>query len=137
MLGYAITATLPQLRAEAESLLIDACEMQERTGGTMDPATGHVTPTWTTYATSVCRVRPRDVDSRPRVGGEPLPESGYVVALPMSSQSPSVGHRFYITASMHDPSLVGRVLYVESPPPTGSQLVLRRVECTLTEPADR
>ncbi len=112
----------------------DCCTLEQRTGSSEpDPLTGHVTETWTAYWAGPCRVRMLR-STGARVAGEPVRDLQPVLQLPVTARVPSPGHRAVLRSS--DPGLNGVVLYVVEVP-GGTQLAMRRVECSLTRPADR
>lgn len=112
----------------------DCCTLEQRTGSSEpDPLTGHVTETWTAYWAGPCRVRMLR-STGARVAGEPVRDLQPVLQLPVTARVPSPGHRAVLRSS--DPGLNGVVLYVVDAP-GGTQLTMRRVECSLTRPADR
>ena len=135
MIGTAIGGALARLRAEAESLMVDSCQLQRRTGGSLDPDTGFVADEWETYWTGKCRVRSGGREAaESQIGGEPVLNLGPVLQVPVDAPVPLRGHRAVVTSV--DPGLSSVPLYIESVP-TGTRLVMRRIRTSLARPADR
>lgn len=93
--------------------MVDACEIRRRTGETVDDTTGEVTATYTDVYDGRCRVQQAGAQA-----GSEEPGEAYVlmlrleVQLPMSVTGLEVGDEIEVTASVHDPDLVGRVFLV-------------------------
>ena len=131
MLGGDVSAALPPMRAQAESNMLDSCELQKRGKRTLDEETGEAVSEWETYWSGPCRVRTATDTVFPvRSGGERVDLEDPVLALPVSAPEPLVGHRA-VVASMPD-----RPLYVTGVR-VGSQLVRRRVQVALALEAER
>jgi hypothetical protein len=106
-------AVLARGRAAAEALMVDTCSIRRRSGEATDPDTGEVTGTYTDVYDGRCRVQQAGTQA-----GSEEPGEAYVlmlrleVLLPMSVTGLEVGDEIEITASVHDPDLVGRVFLV-------------------------
>lgn len=129
MLGHDVGHALPELRRQADSTLRDVCDLQSRTGSTVDATTGARIDTWTTYATAVaCRVRTTLGETVSEAGPAQITAQRMTCAVSESQAGVEVGHRLVVTAS-DDASLVGRHLYVRAIP-RGTDMVLRRLTVT-------
>jgi len=131
MLGDAVAAELPYLRAQAESLMVDTCRI-----------TGDGTPVWNdtdgvfvpgarvTVYEGKCRLRkpsaaPRDVDS----GEAGWAVADFVLSLPIDgSEAVANGHAVEILTSANDPAAVGLLLEVQGGH-WQSQSTARRLPC--------
>ncbi len=101
-------------RLAAEALMVDECTIRRRAGSTTDPDTGQITPTYTTVYSGACRVQQRTGQAREETPG---PAELLMVRrelhLPVAtSTGVQAGDQVSMTASVHDPDLVGRVLVV-------------------------
>jgi hypothetical protein len=113
-------------RRAAEAGMVDACVIRRRTGETVG-ADAVVTPTWATLYTGKCRVQIRAEAGQ----GEEVGEAYRVierreVQLPITAAGLAEGDRIEITASAHDPELVGKV-YAVRDVPAKSEATARRV----------
>lgn len=101
---------LTAARREAERGMVDACEITRVTGSTTDRTTGARTEDTETVYTGQCRVQ--EIFSFARDSG-PSPDQHVlaryrILQLPVvGSEGVRVGDRVEITASVHDPDLVG------------------------------
>lgn len=117
-LGQDIAAALPEMRAQAESLMVDAGRIRRQTGTTPDPDTLEEVPVYADVWAGPCRVQrsgalsPRD--SSP--GGYEFGIKSLIAQLPVSATGMVRGDVFEVTAvgSISDPSLVGLVATVEA-----------------------
>ena len=115
MLGHDVAATLPELRAQAESLMVDACVIDRQSGETLNVTTGQMTPTYAPVYSGRCRVQaPGTQGGNPNAGEHQFTVLGHVVQLPIDATVYAVGDRVRITAASLDPALVGRVFTVTS-----------------------
>lgn len=113
MLGADIAAALPELRAHAESRMIDACRVTrpgEGQGPWNDETRDYDPPAPVTVYDGRCEVQERDTQEQDRLAGEAeLDTQRYTVKLPVAA---SVGVRkgddVEITAATLDPDLQGR-----------------------------
>lgn len=137
MIGDVIAAWLPDLRREAESLLIDTCLIERRTGQTSnDPGTGMSTPTYATYWSGPCRALVRSDTQPVPVGAELANVLHLEVSIAVDAPAPHIGHRITITAAVFDSSLAGAQVFVTGVP-VGSQMILRRITAEKAQGADR
>lgn len=110
MMAY--TSVLARARAAAERLMVDECVIRRRVGETTGPG-GVVTPIYEQRYAGRCRVQQPTMLAQPQRPGE-----AQVLALrlevhvPMAVTGVQVGDEVEITASAHDPDLVGRVLII-------------------------
>ena len=118
-LGAELAAELPELRALAESLMLDTARVDEITGVTTDPLTGASTSTYATVygpdiaplpgkRSGMCKVQGLDPqEANPEAGGATLTVQRYAIHVPVGAFVPKVGHVVTITATALDPNLVG------------------------------
>jgi hypothetical protein len=107
------------VRAQAAhlKLMVDACTITRKVSEVTDSDTGVVTPTYTTIYTGVCRVKQRSqtgvVGGRPKDVGEAY-NLLLAIELQLPNSVPTINaeDRVTITASVHDPDLVGRVFHI-------------------------
>lgn len=130
MLGDDITAVLPQLRAEAESLQTDTCTIT-RPGegqGTFDPGTGTTTPPAATevYA-GQCRFRaPSLTEVNTTAGEHQWTTQDLVLSLPATAVGPRPDDTVVCDTSALDPALAGATFVVVAAL-KGSQITARRL----------
>lgn len=128
MLGDVITEALPRHQAEAESLLVDRCTFERKTGRQQrDPVTGISADVWESYASGVpCQVGKAGLVPRTTAAGaDVLSSTGRVLKVSVDSVDPQVDDRAIVTSS-RDATLVGKVLYIRAVP-RGTLMVLRRL----------
>ncbi len=108
------SAVLARGRAAALAMMVDTCSIRRRTGETTDDNTGVITPTYDDpLYEGPCRVQQTGTQASAQQPGE-----AYVlmlrleVQLPMTVVGLEVGDEIEITASAHDPDLVGRTFLV-------------------------
>lgn len=105
-------SVLARGRTAAEAGMVDACTIRRKTGESTG-AGGIVTPTYSTLYTGKCRVQQAAAQAQQQDPGE-----AYVlmlrleVQLPMSVTGLQTEDEVTITASVHDPDLVGRVFLI-------------------------
>lgn len=105
-------SVLARGRAAAELLMADACTIRRKTGESTGTG-GVVTPTYSTLYTGKCRVQQAAAQAQQQDPGE-----AYIlmlrleVQLPMSVTGLQTEDEVTITASEHDPDLVGRVFLI-------------------------
>lgn len=117
-------------RAAAEALMVDRCTIRRRTGETVDPDTGDVTPTYTVlYSDQRCRAQSRGYwGERRDVGEADLIVLQIELQLPIAVTGLQVSNEVTIDASVHDPDLIGRVLRIKDLSHK-SHATARRVMC--------
>lgn len=101
-------------RAAALALMVDTCVIKRVTAETTDPFSGTITPTLTTVYSGVCRVQHGEAQAREEanVGQAYLLMLILELQLPMTVTDLQVDDQVTVTASVHDPDLVGRVFTV-------------------------
>ena len=113
-LGDMLAATLPQLRAQAESMMRDTVLVRRRTGTVPDGQGGDVA-TYVQVYTGRGRVQRAQVQaSTPEAGGHTFTVARLQVHLPLTADV-QVGDEITVTASDEDPLLTGahfRVTFV-------------------------
>lgn len=129
MLGDDIAAALPELRAHAESMMTDTCEIHEP-----DLWAGEIRQqgarAWTYQGRNQipCRVKASEMQPRSAgVGGEPVMSLTLSISLPMEV-CPVEAQVITVLGSIYDPSLVGRRFDVVAAG-VGSQITARRLSC--------
>jgi len=124
------TTALARGRAMAEAGMTTTCTITRVTGETTNPVTAVITPTTVTVYSGKCRMQQRSVDP-----SQEQPGQAFVRLVPFELQLPvttSTGIRaedlVTVTASEHDPDLVGRTFRV-----TGlahkEEATARRIRC--------
>lgn len=119
MLGDAIRAALPRLRAEAESMMFDACTVTVPGAGDPDPITGETArvtvypdPAWQAdhpWKHGPCKVQSLDAqETNPAAGGAIYTVQRYRVDFPVGSFAPVIGAEVTMGAVTFDPNLTGR-----------------------------
>lgn len=124
-----VATALARGRAAAESLMVDACTIRRRNGGTTDPDTGYPTQPYTDLYAGQCRVQQATAQAqREDVGEDRLLLLRLEVQLPMTVVGLEVGDEITITAAAYDPDLVGRVFLVHDLAHK-THATSRRVQC--------
>ena len=119
MLGDAIAAELPYLRAQAESLMVDTLFVEVLTGAmTTDPVTLAEVPEWAEMYAGHGRVqRPGALSPREQVnGGFEFGIKSLIAQLPLSAVGIQRGMRVTVTAvgPLTDPDLLDVVATVQA-----------------------
>jgi hypothetical protein len=115
MIGHDVARVLPELRAQAESLMVDACIVTAGGGApTWDDANGQWdAPASSTVYEGKCRVQTTlTAEGKPDAGEREWTVQSLAVAVPMSVVGVGIGDIVTVTASEFDPDLVGRVFTV-------------------------
>jgi len=108
-LGEDLAAVLPELRAEAESLMLDSCTIVRPGDPVTDPNTGVVTPGGSTVYTGKVKIQTYEAqESNPEAGGATFTVQRYALHIPVGSYQPAVGDVASITTAALDPNMVGR-----------------------------
>ena len=117
-LGSDIAAALPELRAQAESMMQDAVLIERQTGTTPDPVTLEEIPTWATVHEGQARIqRTGQVSPSEQVVGEvEFGINAVIVQMPLSAVGVKKGHRVTVTAvgASSDPDLLGLTATVQA-----------------------
>lgn len=129
MLGHDIAAALPELRAQAESLMVDTLLIEDETGETtIDPVTLAEVPEYAEVYAGPGRVqRPGSLSPREQVsGGFEFGVKALLAQLPLSATGITPGMRVTVVAvgATTDPDLLDMVATV-------------RANLTKTHPAKR
>lgn len=87
-LGYDIAAALPEMRAQADSIMASRVVISRETGTVRDPETGNNVPSWTVIYEGKARVRmpstqAREIDQ----AGQRIVESAPTLSLPIGDAS--------------------------------------------------
>lgn len=105
-------SVLARGRAAAEALMVDACTIRRVTSQSTG-AGGVVTPTYSTLYTGKCRVQQDKAQAQQQDPGEAaVLMLRLEIQLPMSVTGLQAEDVVTITASAHDPDLVGRVFII-------------------------
>lgn len=136
MIGPAITAALPFIQSQAESLMTDEVTFTRAAGTpTFDPSTGsYTTPTPMVVYSGKCRISGHKTrfDRVYEAGAEPVSTMRIYVDLPVAADyDAAVDDIGTVTASL-DPRAVGQKLRVRQPQ-YGSQMSARHLGCEWTE----
>lgn len=108
MLGDDIAAALPEMRAHAESLMVDACVIERRRERVMDPVTLEYGDAWTPLYSGRCRVQVSAIQPAAEpVAGRSFVVTDAVVQLPASAPDFRDDDRVTITGCVFDPVMVG------------------------------
>lgn len=117
-LGDDIAATLPELRAHAESMMRDTIRLERQTGTTPDPVTLEEVPTWATVYDGKARIqRTGQVSPSEQVVGEvEFGLNAVLIQLPLTAVGVKKGHRVTVAAvgPESDPDLLGLVATVQA-----------------------
>lgn len=112
MIGDDITQALPELRAQAESLMTETCRVERDTGRrAYYPDTHADIPIRKTVYAGRCRIKP--VAGTPAAGartlfGQEINSLSHIGTLPISVTDVRADDRLTITGSDLDPGQVGR-----------------------------
>jgi hypothetical protein len=118
MLGEDIAQALPELRAHAESLMVDTLTVEVPNGTTLDPDTLEEVPAWAPVYEGPGRVqRPGALSPREDVaGGYEFGVKAILAQLPLTATGITAGARVTVTAlgPLSDPDLLGLVATVQA-----------------------
>lgn len=121
-----ILATLPVFRAEAESLMLDACTITRPGAPVTDPDTGNVTNTATTVYTGKCKVQSKDsATSNPEAGEATFTVVSRQIHIPANSADVQDGDVVTITASLLNAFTVGKQYRVDGFEPDSMDTAFR------------
>ena len=132
-LADAIAATLPELRAHAESMMVDTCTVTRASAGApvVDNNSGTVTPAAPrTIYSGPCRVQvPDAVEKAEEAGGDALSVQAAIISLPVAgSEAVAVGDVVTVTSATFDADLA-EVDYVVRGLHRKSHATARRLRC--------
>lgn len=116
-------------RAFLTASLVDTCTIQHPTGMTENLVTGVGTPTYSTVYTGPCRVQGGESASGQDIAEAHLAVLSPILIVPIEVVGVVEGDVVTITASRHDPELVGRVFRINGPHHK-SHATARRFTCT-------
>ena len=115
----AVTGALPEMRRQAESLMLDRGVMRRATGDTtQDPDTGSTVPVFADLFTSKAKIQTRNLQAREaEVGGRTSTTVRVELHLPVSAPAVEVGDVWEVTrvSSLSDMQLLGRKFRVIAP----------------------
>lgn len=114
--GASLIDVLPELRAQAESLMVDQCVVRRPTGHTaQDPDTGSEVPEYADVFVSPCKVQARTlVALEAEVGGRTSTTVRLELHMPLDVPLVKAYDVAEIVDS-HDPQLVGRKFTITAP----------------------
>lgn len=108
MLGDAIRGALPRLRAQAESMMFDTCEVREIVGEETGPDGRVVAVYGEPIYAGRCRVSgDRPYEQTPEAGGLEFNVRRFILSLPAATGPYLENMRVAITASEFQPHIVG------------------------------
>lgn len=133
LIGDQVEAELLELRAQAESLMVDTVRVERKSGSTMDPTTLEMVDDWSLIYAGPCRLLPVNVAGVKEAAGDTsFAVADARIATPITADSGAIrnGDRATITAVgvVGDPADVGRV-FTLTRDPSRSHRVERRFSC--------
>ncbi len=120
ILGDALTAALPELRQQAESLMVDSCTVTRATGATtLDPVTLAEVPVFAAVWSGACRIQRSGALSPREVSGAAGYEFGIdsvMAQLPIAATGIQRGDVLEVTAvgPVTDPDVLGMKATVQA-----------------------
>lgn len=125
MIGDAIAAALPELQAEAESLMTATCRIERRTGSRFDPYLNTDVATYAPVYEGMCRVRADNAGAAEILAGEQqVTAQSYRCLVPITAPAIRPHDRLTVTAS-DDPRQQGKAFSVTTVA-TSSEPICRR-----------
>lgn len=131
-----VTRVLPELRAEAEALMVDTCTITAPGAPSWNDTTGTYTPgSPVTAYSGKCRVQvPVSVPGSQIAGEAEWVTAATVVSVPITgSTTVDVGNLVTITACVNDPALVNKTFAVVGVPLRKTFATARRLHCQAVE----
>lgn len=129
MIGDEVAAALPQLQAQAESLMTDHLLVQVLGKAQFDPASGGSSrPVLSIPYDGPGRVRVERQEAVQDVADDSVTVQRFLVSVPVDVTTVRKGHQVTVAAS-RDAGMVGQVLYIKAVQ-GGSQVVQRRFVAT-------
>lgn len=108
-----LSAALPFLQAQAESLMLDSCIIDRPGEPVTDPETGAVTPSYTPVYEGKCKVQlGASQAASPEAGGAVFNVQRSRLDLPIGVGPIETGDRVRITAARFNPALADNVYRV-------------------------
>lgn len=108
-----IESVLARGRAAAEARMVDACVIRRTTAKSTNTTTGVVTPTLATIYTGKCEIQQAEAQGRQENSAEAhLLMLQLQLKVPMTAAALERLDEVEITASAHDPELVGRIFRI-------------------------
>lgn len=130
MIGGIVAATIPIMREQAESLMLDRCRI-DRAASSFDEVQQKTVTTWASvHVNAPCTVDDEPAGARTLVTDQAASPDGPSVYLPVARTGIKPDDRVTITAigPETDPALLGAVLWVTSDD-TQSHAVERHLTC--------
>ncbi len=126
MIGGILTGTLPFLRAQAESMMVDTCRITTLGAPVTDPNTGNVTTPRTTVYEGKCKVQSKATEAAStEAGGATFTVVSRQVHIPANAAEILDGHEVEITASLLNSFTVGKVYRVDGFEPDSMDTAFR------------
>lgn len=115
MLGDAVAAALPELRAHAESVMSSTCKVERFDGfGDLDPVSNTQAEVWLLIYEGPCELRTPQNQSQQVFSGEQLVNrQHYIGKLPWATEGVIASDRLTIL-SAEDPAQVGKAWIISS-----------------------
>ena len=121
-----VIGTLPFLRAQAESLMVDMCTVSRLGEPVTDPETGVVTDSTTPVYSGKCKVQSKDSSvATPDVAGASFVVVSRQVHIPAGAADVRNGDVITVTASLLNPFGVGKQYRVEGFTPDSYETAAR------------
>ena len=121
-----VIGTLPFLRAQAESLMVDTCTIARPGEPVTDPDTGNVTDSNTPVYSGICKVQSKDSSvATPDVAGASFVVVSRQVHIPAGAADVKNGDVVTVTASLLNPFGVGKQYRVEGFTPDSYETAAR------------
>ena len=102
-----VLGILPDFQEDAESLMVDDCLVERRSGQVTDPVTGVVSDSWVTLYEGRCKVQGRSTVASERIAGGLLKVGEQLQVHFPVGQSFRLDDRVTITDTLLNPDLVG------------------------------
>lgn len=127
MLGDDIAAALPELRAQAESLMTSQVIIEHPTGSVFDPVSNEDVSTWETVYEGKARLyAPKTQPAMVDAGGQIVNTQTYQGTLPWETVGVHASDRVTVNES-EDPDQIGKTFTITSVLASGSAIARRFV----------
>lgn len=111
-----VSAILPFLRAQAESLMVDTCVIERPGPSVMDPVTGKVKPSYTPVYSGKCKLQQTLAQPSSReAGGALYTAQDTRLDLPVGVGPVAVDDRVTMVSAANTPAIPGTVFRVLGP----------------------